>query len=266
TGSRNRLLGLKNVRKTVKKSAAHACRKDTDYRIDSVVFEDGRSLDEGIMYSPEAANPMRLAIRIVWNEVSGPYGIQCSNHKLAIVDSRGSMILNPATIPAPDRNGVITMPVRTMIPPGLRVGDPYSFRVTYRPADPACDSDSSNNERSFSTRLVRMGGNDLVVRIHELNYRYPDLSVTYEVNNLSGTEILGRVRVTITIERTKQTKRIIVSRLSPGTWARYTHSMRFEKPAGAARGETMVTVTIDPENEFSELREDNNSAGKRIRW
>jgi hypothetical protein len=257
--------GLKKVPSSVS-AVKTAGAAGSDYRIESAVFEDGRALSEGIMYSPDVANPMILVVRIVWNNVAGPYGIQCTNHKLAIVDARGGMILNPVTVPAPDRNGVIAMPVRVMIPRGLRVGDSYPFRVTFRPADPACDANSSNNERSFSTRLVRMGGNDLVVRIVGLNYQSPNLSVTYEINNVSGAETLRRVRVRVTIERTGATRGMIVSELPPGTWKRLTSTVRFEIPSPITRGETMVIVSVDPDNEVAELREDNNSDGERFRW
>jgi hypothetical protein len=259
---------------TVMGSVDHASPAGSDYRIDSVAFQDGRSLDEGIMYSPETANDMRLNVRILWNKVPGRYGIQCNNHKLAIVDGRGVMVLNPATVPTPDNNGVIMMPVSFRIPMGLKPGAGYSFRVVFQPSDPDCDSISSNSERTFSTPLVRMGGNDLVVRVVEAGRHRPDglltdnqLRIVYEIMNVSGTELLQLVKVRIQVEGIDVVfAEERIENLRPGVWSRHTVLITKNRLLIELSGEKIAIVIVDPNNEIEELREDNNRDGKRFRW
>ncbi|MBN2318232.1 MAG: hypothetical protein JXR49_04110 [Acidobacteria bacterium] len=263
---------IRDPNKRLQKSVKAAGRAP-DYRIDSVSFQDGRSLNEGIMYHPGASNDMRLLVRIIWNKVPGRYGIQCRNHKLVILDQSSVMILNPATVPDPDGDGSIEMPVQFRVPGGLREGSMYSFRVIFRPSDADCDSNASNNERTFSTRLIRMGGNDLVVRIVEAGRYRPDgfitdnqLRVVYELMNVSGAESLRLVKARIMVEGID----IVfaderVENLPPGVWKRHS-AVIHGRVLSELSGEEIAVVIVDPENEIEELREDNNRDGKRFRW
>jgi hypothetical protein len=270
---------VSGIRSSVKKipttvsSVKRAPTPASDYRLESVSFQDGRSLDEGILYSPTTVNEMRLLVRIAWNKVPGRFGIQCENHKLTILDSRGRLILNPARVPAPGGDGLIDMPVMVRIPARLREDSSYSFRVRFHPAVPDCDADASNNERLCNTRLIQMGGNDLVVRVVEAGRHRPKgllndnyLRVTFEIMNPSGTDPLREVEVLVEVEGVSMARvRERFENLEPGVWVRRTVLMGPHRTQHLS-GERLALVTVDPENRIAELREDNNRDGKRFRW
>lgn len=244
----------------------------SDYRIESVVFQDGRALSEGIMYSPEVFNDMKLIIRIIWNKAPARYGVMCENNKVTILDRSGVVILNPVDVPAPDGSGLITKHVQFRMPRGLREGTSYPFIVRFLPAHPDCDADASNNERSFNTHLVEMGGNDLVIRIVEVRVQRPigfvwdQLFVSCEIMNISGTETLRRVKIQVEVEGATVTRTdLSVENLPPRVWARKSFVIPSRQLFELSGEETLIAI-VDPDNEIAELREDNNRDGRRFRW
>ena len=233
--------------------------QETDYAIYSANFCDGSSLSKGILYSPDFPSPACLKVKVKWNKVPPPYGIQCNN-KIRIWGferNRRKLLVPDTLLPAPDANGISVFSFHFTPSRGLTPGENYEIRAELIPSDRKCDSNPANNGKNFFIPLVRMSGNDLTVRVTKKELVETlfkpgkwDLRVKFKIANISATDTLHNVPVRITYAGKEKFQTI--STLPPKKWVE--GSFTIEQTYG------LICVEVNPDKTINELRYDNNKS------
>lgn len=151
-----------NNRKVIRLRLLASSDYSSDYRIEAITLADGRPLDVGCLYSPDMPLECPIKIKVKWNKVNPPHGVACTitgwigfqNHRYPL-----------GNFPVPDQNGVSEMTHLLRLPRGKSPGSVLHYTLRLVPSDPACDSNPRNNFRRFNIKLIRMSGNDFVIRI-----------------------------------------------------------------------------------------------------
>lgn len=255
-----------NDRKVVEIELISPVYQKIDYRIDSVRLCDGRSPSEGVLYSPDFPSDVCLKVKVLWNKVSPPYGILCSN-KIEVSHPTGSsrIIHVIQRVNDPDPQGVSETTIRFLLPKGLNPGNDYWIDLHLNPSDPACDSNRGNNRKSLPIRLARMSGDDLMVKLSvKEKYVRSYLGIfdedkwvaELEIANISGNENLSNVEVLFTYPTKSgyKTKNIIIDILPPKQWVHKT--IEWDMEGVRIVGE--VCAEVNPSKKIKELTYDNN--------
>ena len=150
-----------NDRKIVPIGLYYESENACDYSIDSVTLADGRPIDTGCLYSPQIPPPCRIKIRVKWNKISPPYGVACTIGGMLCRQHR----CWPLHFPTPDQNGYSETTYELPLPTGESPGTVLQYTLNLRPSDPACDSNRANNSKRLNIKLVRMSGDDFIIRL-----------------------------------------------------------------------------------------------------
>ncbi|MFC2157038.1 hypothetical protein ACFLT9_04300 [Acidobacteriota bacterium] len=242
-----------------------------DYSLESIELGSGNDLSEGVSYDKTQPNFVTLVVKIRWNKIIPPDPNECVNQ--LSLSLNGKSIMRPENFyhRHADSRGLIIKRVECEFPAHLKPGGTYPLQGTIFFFDTSCDTVQENNNRSFDILLneverdlfCRISEESISVKRDEIGYTVQFQFETYMKNFINSNESLDRVPVEFKLIQASDGKVIRIASgeysIEANDWLQHSFSIKTGEDVRNKR--LRLEATIDPENDFRESNERNNTTG-----